>query len=203
MLVRRGCITALAFWLLAGCGPQGLDSAINSPYPAGAERDNTLYTAFTQRSPKYLDPARSYSTDETPYTYNIYEPLYGYHYLKRPYELVPRAALQVAPPQFVDARGDPLPADAPATAIAESVYDIQIRPDILFAPHPAFARDAEGRHVYFPISGQALADKFTIPDFQHTGTRALAAQAVHAGQVRRSSHDVEGHHGGAALAGVF
>ena len=85
----RALAALLAAVVLAGCDA---NTPINSPYAAGAESENVLYTAFTQRSPKYLDPARSYSTDETPYTYNIYEPLYGYHYLKRPYELVNRAA---------------------------------------------------------------------------------------------------------------
>lgn len=83
---------------MAGCSRE---SPINSPYPAGAMADNALYTAFVKRSPKYLDPASSYSTDETPYTYNIYEPLYGYHYLKRPYELVPRAAAAIDAPRYL------------------------------------------------------------------------------------------------------
>ena len=87
----------LSLGALTACGPQGLESPINSPYISGAESQNVLYTAFTQRSPKFLDPAKSYSTDETPYTYNIYEPLYGYHYLKRPYVLTPRAAWNVTP----------------------------------------------------------------------------------------------------------
>ena len=34
---------------LAGCSP---DTPVNSPYPSGAESQNTLYSAFTQRSPK-------------------------------------------------------------------------------------------------------------------------------------------------------
>jgi hypothetical protein len=71
-----------------------------------------------------LDPAKSYSTDETPYTYNIYEPLYGYHYLKRPYALTPRTAATVSEPSFVDQAGNPLPTDTPAKNIAESIYDI-------------------------------------------------------------------------------
>ncbi|HZH57699.1 MAG TPA: peptide ABC transporter substrate-binding protein, partial [Burkholderiaceae bacterium] len=74
--VRR--IAALAAILvLAGCGSE----PVNSPYPRDDAERNVLHTAFTQRSPKYLDPASSYSTDETPFTYSIYEPLYGYHYL--------------------------------------------------------------------------------------------------------------------------
>ena len=66
--VKKLCAALACGVVMAGCGPQGIDSPINSPYVAGAETKNVLYTAFTQRSPKYLDPARSYSTDETPYT---------------------------------------------------------------------------------------------------------------------------------------
>ena len=161
--------------VLAGCGPQGIESPINSPYAQGAEQKNVLYTAFAQRSPKFLDPARSYSTDETPYTYNIYEPLYGYHYLKRPYELIARTATAVVEPQFVDQQGDPLAADAGVALIAESVYDIPLKPGILFAPHPVFAREADGQFSYWPISAQDLRDKFVIGDFKKTGTRALTA----------------------------
>lgn len=156
--------------LLTGC-----DQRPNSPYPAGAEKQNVLYTAFTQRSPKYLDPARSYSTDETPYTYNIYEPLYGYHYLKRPYELIPRTATHVAEPVFMDWQGNTLDPDAPASEIVESVYDITLRPGILYQPHPAFARAQDGRFRYWPMSGDELQDKFSIPDFSESGTRELTA----------------------------
>ena len=174
MMMRR-MILALACVVVAGCGPQGLDSTINSPYVAGAEKLNALYTAFSQRSPKYLDPARSYSTDETPYTYNIYEPLYGYHYLKRPYALIPRTATVVAEPRFLDSQGQPLPPDAAVALIAESVYDIPIRQGIKFAPHPVFAREDDGRYSYYPLAEGALADKFAITDFAQRGTRALTA----------------------------
>lgn len=167
--------------LLAGCEPStpvgrvSESSPINSPYAAGAEQKNVLYTAFTQRSPKYLDPARSYSTDETPYTYNIYEPLYGYHYLKRPYELIPRTATHVAEPMFLDWQGNTLDAEARPSDIVESVYDITIRPGILYQPHPVFARLDDGRFRYWPIDAEGLKDKFSIPDFKYTGTRELTA----------------------------
>ena len=83
----RAAAAALLLLAAAGCSNDG--SPVNSPYESGAESRNTLYSAFVKRLPKYLDPASSYSNDETPYTYNVYETLYGYHYLKRPYELVP------------------------------------------------------------------------------------------------------------------
>lgn len=156
---------------LAGC----TRDPINSPYQSGDLAENALYTAFVKSSPKYLDPARSYSTDETPYTYNIYEPLYGYQYLKRPYELIPRAAAAVVPPRYLDASGNELPADAPGEQVAESVYDIPIRPGILFQPHPAFARQADGRYRYFPLQPGELDGKYYIPDFPETGTRELTA----------------------------
>src|SRR5690606_3693567 len=117
--------------------------------------------------------ARSYSADETPYTYNIYEPLYGYHYLKRPYELVPRAAAGLARPAYYDSQGRPLPDGAPGAEIAESVYDIRIRPGILFQPHPAFARDENGGYAYFPLAPGELDGKYAIGDFDRTGTREL------------------------------
>ena len=83
--------------LLAGC-----DRITNNPHPGGSEKTNTFFTAFTERSPKYLDPTASYSLDETPYTYAIFEPLYRFHYLKRPYQVAPRAAEAIATPRYYD-----------------------------------------------------------------------------------------------------
>ena len=179
--ILQKTIALCAIVILAGCDPvaewsrASWTSPINSPYVAGAEKQNVLYTAFTQRSPKYLDPARSYSTDETPYTYNIYEPLYGYHYLKRPYELIPRTATHVAEPMFLDWQGNTLDAEARPSEIVESVYDISLRPGILFQPHPSFARKEDGRFRYWPIDTQEFEGKFAIPDFAGTGTRELTA----------------------------
>lgn len=167
--LKRLWATAMLLLLaLTGCSQE---SPINSPYPSGAEGQNTLYSAFVKRSPKYLDPASSYSGDETPYTYNIYETLYGYHYLKRPYELVPRAAASIDPPVYLDAQGNTLPADTPGEQIAQSVYDIKLRPGSRFAPHPAFARKADGGYDYYPLAPGELDDKYYIPDFPRTGTR--------------------------------
>ena len=171
-LKRLWAAAMLLSLALAGCSQE---SPINRPYPSGAESQNTLFSAFVKRSPKYLDPASSYSGDETPYTYNIYETLYGYHYLKRPYELVPRAAASIDPPVYLDAQGNTLPADTPGEQIAQSIYDIKIRPGARFAPHPAFARKTDGSYDYFPLAPGELDDKFYIPDFPRTGTRELTA----------------------------
>src|SRR5512132_1605648 len=121
-------VIAAVLVALAGC-----NRITNNPHPAGAAETNTFFTAFQERSPKYLDPTASYSLDETPYTYSIYEPLYRFHYLKRPYQVAPKAATAVVEPRYVGKDGRPLPADAPGDQIAEAIYDIPIRKGILFA----------------------------------------------------------------------
>ncbi|MEP6609048.1 MAG: ABC transporter substrate-binding protein [Burkholderiaceae bacterium] len=161
---------ALAAFCVVGC-----DRVTNSPHAAGAERTNTFFTAFQERSPKYLDPTASYSIDETPYTYSIYEPLYRFHYLKRPYEVAPRTAEAVVTPRYFDKAGGELPADAPGASVAESVYDIRIRKGILYAPHPAFAKDATGQYRYHHLTRDEVGDKRTPFDFAETGSRELTA----------------------------
>ena len=166
-----GLVLAALALALAGCN--------NSPYPLGAERENTLFYSFDERSPRYLDPTASYSNPESAYTMQIYDPLYGYHYLKRPYTLVAKAALKVVKPRYLDQHGQPLPDDAPGEAIAESVYDIPIRPGMRFQPHPAFAVDAQGRHLYHteqPLSRSALGDKRSPLDFAQQGSREVVAE---------------------------
>lgn len=168
----RAWVACLALGgLLAACG----ESPSNSPYASGLEKTNTLFTAFTERSPRYLDPTASYSINETPYTGSIYEPLYGYDYLKRPYQLVPKTAAKLAEPRYYDKAGRVLPQDAPGDEIAESVYDIPIKPGILYAPHPAFAKDASGRYLYHALTAGQVGEKRSPGEFEHVGTRELVA----------------------------
>jgi ABC-type transport system substrate-binding protein len=169
-VARRFClaVSALVAVVAAGCN--------NSPYWSGAERENTMFYAFDERSPRSLDPTQSYSNPESAYTFQIYEPPYGYHYLNRPYELIPKAATEVARPRYIDKDGRPLPDDAPAGAIAESIYDIRIRPGILYAPHPAFAKDGQGKYRYLNLTREQLGSKRSPLDFEHQGTRELVAE---------------------------
>ncbi|MCD0417910.1 ABC transporter substrate-binding protein [Rubrivivax sp. JA1024] len=168
IVVRLGLALGLAAALLsAGCN--------NSPYPAGAERENTMFYSFDERSPRYLDPVASYANPESAYTYQIYEPPYGYHYLKRPYTLIPKSAAEVAKPRYLDRDGRELPDNAPPDQIAESVYDVKIRPGIMFQPHPAFARDDQGRPLYLNLTREQLGAKRSPLEFEHQGTRELVA----------------------------
>ena len=153
-----------------------LSACNNSPYEEGAAATNTLFYSFDERSPRYLDPTASYSNPESAYTFQVYEPLYGYHYLKRPYQLEPKAAAEVTRPYYVDKNGQRLPDDAAPERIAESVYEIPIRRGIMYAPHPAFARDAKGNYLYHRLTRAELGDKRSPWDFEQQGTRELVAE---------------------------
>jgi len=106
---------------LSGCG-----EVWNDPYPAPDRGQKVLYSVFSER-PKHLDPAQSYATDESQFTMQVYEPVLQYHYLKRPYQLIPNTAVALPEPKIEKRGGETV-----------SVYEIRIRPGIRFQPHPAF-----------------------------------------------------------------
>lgn len=176
--VFRYLILGAAF-LLAAC----TDQPWNDPYPAAEFRENVLYAAFPAR-PKHLDPAQSYSSNEIVFTGQIYEPPLQYHYLERPYRLIPLTAEAVPQPRYLDREERELPPDAPADQIAYSVYEIRIKPGIYYQPHPAFARTAEGRFLYHVLGPDDLKDVYTLADFPQTGTRELVA-ADYVFQIKR------------------
>lgn len=165
--MRKTLVRLLLIASLAGCGQPW-----NAPYPAAEVESNVLYAAFTDR-PKHLDPAQSYTDDEITFTAQIYEPPLQYHYLKRPYELIPGTLEQVPQPRFFDAQGRELPADAPVEAIAESVYELRLLRGIRYQPHPAFALDGEGKPLY--LGRDVAAGRQKLGDFPQTGSRELTA----------------------------
>ena len=72
-------------------------SCTNNPYRPDEAGRNIHYDTFSEE-PKHLDPARSYSSDEYEFIHQIYEPVVQYHYLLRPYTLVPLTAVAVPEP---------------------------------------------------------------------------------------------------------
>jgi ABC-type transport system substrate-binding protein len=113
----------LAF--LAGCG-----DVWNDPYPARERGQNIFYSSFSER-PKHLDPVQSYTEDEARFTQQVYEPPLQYHYLKRPYELIPLTATEV-------------PKAQPVEGGKFTLYEIRIRPGIRYQPHPGFVAENHG-----------------------------------------------------------
>jgi oligopeptide transport system substrate-binding protein len=168
--MRIGPVLLFLTVLLAGCG-----DAWNNPYPHGEADAGTLYTVFEER-PKHLDPARSYSSNEVEFTGQVYEPPLQYHFLKRPYTLEPLTTSAMPVVRFWDQAGRELPADAPSASIARTTYDITIKPNIRYQPHPAFARRPDGSPQYFSLDEQALERIDALSDFVSTGTRELTAE---------------------------
>ena len=178
--LRLGLVFACT--VLAACD----DQPWNRPYSADDAGRNILYSLFQER-PKHLDPARSYSSNEVTFTGQIYEPPLQYHYLKRPYELIPLTTTGVPVAEYLDSEGRELPADASSDDIAFSVYEITIKPGIMYQPHPAFARNQQGELLYQHMDASELSTIHVLGDFSETGSRELTADDyVH--QIKRLAH---------------
>jgi oligopeptide transport system substrate-binding protein len=146
---------------LTGCG-----EVWNDPYPADERGKSILYSSFVNR-PKHLDPVQSYTEDEALFTQQVYEPLLQYHYLKRPYELVPLTALEVPQPRAIEGG-------------RFTVYEIRIRPGIRYQPHPAFVaanQDLPAAKI------ESLKSPYQLP----LGTRELVADD-YIYQIKRLAH---------------
>ncbi|MDP2178404.1 ABC transporter substrate-binding protein [Methylicorpusculum sp.] len=159
------------FLNLAGCDL----SQLNNPYSKAEDNQAVLYSSFTER-PKHLDPAVSYSANEYVFIGNIYEPPFQYHYLKRPYELEPLTAEQMPSVLYLDSNGRQLPSNAEERLIQYTDYVIQIKPGILYQPHPALARSDSGAYLYHQLTDLQLHGINTLNDFEQTGTRELTAE---------------------------
>jgi oligopeptide transport system substrate-binding protein len=180
---------ALALVFAGGCdGPfdRAQGRPWNNPYPSQEDGRNTLYSGFIER-PKHLDPVQSYAENEYVYISQIYMPPLQYHYLRRPYELIPFAATEIPRPQFYDASGRRLSERALPEQIALSTYDIHIRRGILYQPHPAFAKDEAGMPRYLNLGHAETRGIYELRDFRHVGTRELTAED-YVYQIKRLAH---------------
>lgn len=181
-LVITSWLLILQAFVLSACG----DSNWNNPYSAADAEKNILYNVFTER-PKHLDPVQSYSSNEIQFTAQIYEPPLQYHYLKRPFALIPATAKEIPIVKYLDNEGNQLADDAQAADIAYSIYEISIKPGILFQPHPAFVSNAQGDWLYHDLNEQEMAGVFKLSDFPQTATRELLAED-YVYQIKRLAH---------------
>jgi ABC-type transport system substrate-binding protein len=155
----------------------------NNPYPPEDEGKNYLYNTFGE-TPKHLDPAIAYSEDQYNFMQQIYEPVVQYHFLKRPYELVPLTAEEVPVPQYFDKAGRPLPADAPDEIVARAVYTIRIQRGIRYQNHAGFAKDAAGNPIYGNLRESDMVGIEDAEGFKIKDTRELIA-ADYVWQIKR------------------
>ncbi len=180
-LPRRSLSLLFALSILCACsGPW------NDPHPPAKRLSNTLHSAFNER-PKHLDPVQSYSSNEITFTAQIYTPPLQYHYLKRPFTLIPFAAEAVPEPQYLDVEGKPVATDADPASIAFSVYEIRLRPGLRYQPHPAFAVRQDGKPVYVDMDERALSKVHVLGDLDQRGSREVRAEDF-VYQIKRLAH---------------
>lgn len=148
-----------------GCTP-------NDPYRASEAGANTFYSTFFE-PPKHLDPARAYSSEEYDFLAQIYEPPLQYHYLKRPYELIPTTIEEVPSPIYYDKNGKRLTPDSAPGKVAKAVYEIKVRKGVLYQDHPAFAKGPDGSPLYMNLTPTDLKGIDGVNGFKVKGTREL------------------------------
>jgi ABC-type oligopeptide transport system substrate-binding subunit len=154
--------------VLAGCG----EVPWNNPHPPTPEGE-AVYQSVMSRPPKHLDPAISYATDESLFLAQIYEPPLGYHFLKRPSELVAAGVRELPQVSYLDAHGEVVSQGSEAVAFTR--YTLDVREDAHYQPHPAFARNADGEPLYL-FSDVAEASAYrSMHDFSETGSRPVLA----------------------------
>lgn len=104
----------------------------NNPYSESDASAKVLYDHF-EEPPKTLDPAVAYTTAEHEITGNVFDTLVEYHYLKRPYELIPALAKEVP-------KGEELPG-------GKVRYVFELRPGLLYQDDPCFELGGAGRRT--------------------------------------------------------
>lgn len=180
-LVRLGFVALLTSSLLS-CG----ESSLNNPYPQKDVESNTLYSAFTAR-PKHLDPVKSYVENEYAFIGQIYEPPLQYHYLKRPYELIPLTATKMPMVTFLNKDGKVISNKTSSSQVAYSQIDISIKKGIQYQPHPGFAKGKDGKYLYHALTPEKIETLSSLDDFKSSSSRELIA-ADYVYQIKRLAH---------------
>ena len=172
----------ISLLLLTGCK----DGQWNNPYRSQDTQADIIYTSFKER-PKELDPVKSYNAAEYEFIAQIYEPPLQYHFLKRPYELVPLSARRLPIKTFYDQAGEALPADVDPAQVAYTDYVVEIQPGIRYQPHPSLAENDTGEYRYHQLQASDLDDVYVLSDFEYQGSRILTAYD-YVYQIKRLAH---------------
>ena len=159
----------LATCLLSACG----DGAWNNPNAPETGDESNYYSIIFAAPPKHLDPALSYATDESLFIDQIYTPPLGYHFLKRPYELVPLGLETMPEIEYLDADKQVVPKGSDGVAFTR--YTMTVRDGLRYQPHPAFARGADGELLYLFDTAEQSSEYRIVPDFPETGSRQVSS----------------------------
>lgn len=159
---------------------------LNNPYTEDEGKQAVLYESFSER-PKHFDPAVSYNASEYAFIAQIYEPPFQYHYLKRPYQLVPLTAVRMPEVIYLNQQGEKLGDGVNDGDIAFTDYMIELQPGIRYQPHPALAKNAQGDYQYHRLNPAQIESATSLNDFKATGSRELTAED-YVYQIKRLAH---------------
>jgi ABC-type transport system substrate-binding protein len=126
-----------------------LAACTNDPYPNDDPEAKVLYLSYPI-APKTLDPAVAYSAYDQPVTGNVFDTLLEYHYLDRPYRLIPGLAESV-----------PRARPAPGGGVA---YRFALRPGMLFQDDDCFALDGPGQRTRPVTAGDVAFELARVAD---------------------------------------
>jgi ABC-type transport system substrate-binding protein len=137
----RAAAVALCLLLLAGC--------TNDPYPDADDHARVFYRPLGE-PPRTLDPAVSYNYSEHQITGVVYATLLDYHYLDRPYRLIPGLAREV-----------PQPRALPGGRVA---YRFQLREGVLYQDDAAFTLAGTGATTREVLASDVAFELMRIAD---------------------------------------
>jgi len=138
----------------------------NSPQNSEKIEKEVYFSSFSLPY-KHLDPVISYSKRESMILGQIYEPVVGYNYLKRPYVLEPLTLKEMPKIIYLDKNRNEVSEES--EEVAFSHYTFLLREDIFYQNHPSLSKK------YFELSEQELLNISTLDDFEEHGTRKLTA----------------------------
>jgi len=138
----------------------------NSPQDSEKVEQEVYFTSFSLPY-KHFDPVVSYSKRESMILAQIYEPVVGYNYLKRPYILEPLTLIKMPDIVYWDKNRNEVAEES--EEVAFSHYTFSLREDIFYQNHPSLSKK------YFELSEEELAKISTLDDFEEHSTRKLTA----------------------------
>ena len=138
------------FWIAAAVSVLALVfGCTNNPYSEADDQRKILYTSYRE-APRTLDPAVAYTTSSHAITGEVYETLLEYHYLKRPYVLIPGLAASLPSSEEIDADW--------------TVYRFELRQGVFYQQDPCFGLDGEGRTTREVVTGDIAFELMRLAD---------------------------------------
>jgi oligopeptide transport system substrate-binding protein len=138
----------------------------NNPYSQKEDSEKIIYRSFSAK-PRTLDPAISYVSNEWAVVCQIYEQLFQYQFLKRPFELEPLLAETLPTVKYIDEKGDEISDPDSFDGKINSIWKLKLKKGIKYQNHPCFTKNESGAYLYHDFKNQnkiVFSDLFDLPN---------------------------------------